>query len=192
MVLNERNDKTKKVIHLLVTSLCDRNCKYCCNKQYNLSDIPQVTDEELRECETICLTGGEPFTYAQPWEIAHKLKADYPNIKRVYVYTNATEFEYYLINNNHTCHRFWVDGYNISIKAQRDYESFEDSLIEQLRVLNRDFKHYKGYGLHNRLYIQTKVNKDIIKKAEDNDFEVIERKWQEKFIPCDDSIFRRI
>lgn len=30
--LNSRTEKTKKVMHLMVTSLCDRDCKYCCNK----------------------------------------------------------------------------------------------------------------------------------------------------------------
>ena len=43
--LNDRTDKTKGIIHLMVTSLCDRNCPYCCNKQYDLNDIPYVTDE---------------------------------------------------------------------------------------------------------------------------------------------------
>ena len=59
--LNCKTDTTKKIIHLLVTSLCNRNCKHCCNKQYNLNDVQHVTDEELREAEIICITGGEPF-----------------------------------------------------------------------------------------------------------------------------------
>ena len=46
--LNPRTEKTKKVMHLMVTSLCDRDCKYCCNKQYDLNSIPYATDEELR------------------------------------------------------------------------------------------------------------------------------------------------
>lgn len=35
-------------IHLMVTPLCDRTCKYCCNNSYTLNDIPIITDEELR------------------------------------------------------------------------------------------------------------------------------------------------
>lgn len=50
--LNPRTEKTKKVMHLMVTSLCDRDCKYCCNKQYDLNSIPYATDEELRGVET--------------------------------------------------------------------------------------------------------------------------------------------
>ena len=56
--LNEKNEFTKKVVHLLITSLCNRNCPYCCNKQYSLDDVPYITDEELKETEVLCLTGG--------------------------------------------------------------------------------------------------------------------------------------
>lgn len=34
--LNPKTDATKKVIHLMVTPLCNRNCRYCCNKQYDI------------------------------------------------------------------------------------------------------------------------------------------------------------
>lgn len=190
MALNEKNDKTKKVIHLLVTSLCDRDCKYCCNKQLNLSDIPQVTDEELRESETVCLTGGEPFAYTQPWNIAHKLKIEHPNIKRVYIYTNSTEFARYLSNNNEGCYR--ADGYNISIKTRQDYQYFKHRLIEQLCLLNKGFRNHKGYDLSNRLYLQTNIDSETIEQARRIGFEVIQRPWQKEFKPCDDSIFRRI
>ena len=61
-ILNERNENTKGVIHLLTTTLCNRDCKYCCNKQYDMNEILYVTDSELREAHTLCLTGGEPFS----------------------------------------------------------------------------------------------------------------------------------
>ena len=47
-ILNERNENTKGIIHLLTTALCNRDCKYCCNKQYDMNEIPYVTDSELR------------------------------------------------------------------------------------------------------------------------------------------------
>ena len=55
----------------MVTSLCNRDCKYCCNKQYDLNDIPYVTDEELREAETLCITGGEPFAFTKPGDVSY-------------------------------------------------------------------------------------------------------------------------
>ena len=52
-MLNERNEKTKNVIHLLVTARCDRDCPYCCNKQYDIKDIPVVyrTGMDDSDCE---------------------------------------------------------------------------------------------------------------------------------------------
>ena len=87
-----------KTLHLMVTPLCNRNCKYCCNKQYTLSDIPIVTDKELKETEILCLTGGEPFAFTDPCAIAQYYKRKYSNIKSVFVYTNAMELAKYLLS----------------------------------------------------------------------------------------------
>lgn len=62
-----------------------------------MNAIPCVTDEELRNAEVLCLTGGEPFKYTQPNAIASYYKRNYPNIKKIYVYTNALEFAEYLL-----------------------------------------------------------------------------------------------
>ena len=82
-ILNDRNEETKGIIHLMITAKCDRNCPNCCNNQYSLDDIPVVTEEELQEAHTIYLTGGEPFAYAYPTTLARRLKSKYPNIKTV-------------------------------------------------------------------------------------------------------------
>ena len=81
-ILNERNANTQKIVHIMVTTFCNRNCKFCCNKQYDLNDIPYATEEELRSAEIVCLTGGEPFQFSNPCEIANQLKRKYPNIQR--------------------------------------------------------------------------------------------------------------
>ena len=122
-ILNERNDNTKGVIHLLVTSLCNRKCKYCCNTQYDLNDIPYVTDEELREAHTICITGGEPFAFSDPCAFAKYYKYKYPNIQKVFVYTNALELGDYLQTGRKLT---YLDGLTISIK--------NDSLENSRRV----------------------------------------------------------
>lgn len=213
MILNEKNDETKKVIHLLVTSLCNRNCKYCCNKQYDLNDIPQVTKEELSECETVCLTGGEPFAYSKPFGIARRLKTIYPNIKKVYVYTNAYEMWQYFdllleLKATDIVDASAIDGYNISLKSLEDIKAFRQlNLIYPIVVASgRPFfpersimsrlNYICGYmnkePLHNRLYIQRKANEGIIDIAQTLGFEIIERPWQKEFVPCDDSIFRRL
>ena len=75
--LNKKTELTEKTIHLMVTSLCERDCRFCCNKQYSISDIPFVTDGELKNAEVLCLTGGEPFTFTNPCEIARYYKENY-------------------------------------------------------------------------------------------------------------------
>lgn len=80
-VLNDYGEATKEKIHLLVTTLCDRNCKHCCNKQYDLNEIPYVTMEELSRAKKVYITGGEPFKYANPVEIAGWIKSKFKNIE---------------------------------------------------------------------------------------------------------------
>ena len=174
--LNEYNEKTKGNIHLMVTTLCDRDCKYCCNKQYDLNDIPQVTDEELKNCHTVYITGGEPFLFANPNAIAEELKKKYPNIKAVRVYTNAFALSYYL--HVLDCQISEIDGLSVSIKNQADVYSFEE-LVADLRVRRKK---------SNVLYIFPgfDIPRDV------GNFKVIKREWQEDFVPEPTSVFRRI
>ena len=173
-MLNEKNDKTKKIIHLMVTSLCLRNCPHCCNKQYDLNEIPYVTDEELKECEILCLTGGEPFEFTNPEKIARYYKNKYPNIKKIYAYTNA--FELYRYTRNNIVWYGAIDGYSVSIKTKKDLEAFETICS------------YSGFvGKSNRLY----VFDNLMPKYTGN-FQIFKREWQEDFTPSDDSIFRKV
>lgn len=179
-MLNERNEKTKKVIHIMVTSLCNRNCPHCCNKQYDLNDIPYVTDEELKEAEVICITGGEPFLYSNPDKIARHYKQAYPNIKKIYVYTNALELYDYMCDRSYTNPFKYIDGLNVSIKTSSDLLYFSQIYAYDL-----------GYifdNMDNRLYYFD----DDLKPAEHDNFQFIKRDWQEEFVPADDSIFRKV
>ena len=183
--LNPRTDKTKKVMHLMVTSLCDRDCKYCCNKQYDLNSIPYATDEELRGVETLCLTGGEPFTYTKPNAIAYHYKHKYPNIMRVIVYTNACELWLPLIVNEASL--VHIDGLNISIKSLHDYLILDD-IIQNSDVCSLSLNRIYVFG--DGLY--GKVIRLLTEYDKLGHFRVIRREWQEDFKPADDSIFRRI
>ena len=173
-MLNEYNEKTKGVIHLLVTSLCLRNCPYCCNKQYDLNDIPYVTEDELRNCHTLCLTGGEPFLFTDPRIIAKYYKNKYSNIKKIYVYTNATELAGFLYRNKDLN---YIDGVSVSIKDCMDKVCFDDI------VLYKSIQELSS----NRLYVFNNLMPKHIKN-----FEVFQREWQSDFKPADDSIFRRV
>lgn len=172
--LNEKTEKTGKVIHLLVTTLCKRNCKYCCNKQYDMNDIPYVTDDELKDAETLCLTGGEPFLFANPCEIAMHYRQRYKNIRNVYVYTNAYELAMYLRNGGKI---YAIDGVNVSIKTKLDADAFRDMLSVDAVI-----PMLKG----NRLYVFDNLFTEDVPG-----FDVFQREWQEDFAPANDSIFRK-
>jgi len=171
--LNEKTEITKKIIHIMVTSLCSRSCKHCCNKQYDLNDIPYVTDEELKEAETLCLTGGEPFAFTNPCEIATYYKHKYKNIKNIYVYTNAVELAKYLQYNTIRD----IDGISISIKTKADALVF-DGIKDRKDICQL---------ASNRLYVF-----DNLYTEKTQGFNVIHREWMEDFQPANDSIFRRV
>lgn len=176
-VLNPKNDQTKKVIHLMITNRCNRDCKYCCNKQYDVYKIPIVTPEELLDAEQVFLTGGEPFAYADPVGKAYQLRNFFPNIQKVFVYTNAFELAEYLKDKN--APMVFLDGLTISIKNAKDKQAFEEIVSKDDRVLRLK---------SNRLY--------VFKGFEDVEcppqFKKMIREWQEKFNAAPDSIFRRV
>lgn len=179
--LNERTEETKKIIHLLVTEKCIRNCPLCCNKQYDMDSIETVTEEEYKEAEEIFLTGGEPFLFTNPAFIAGEIKVTYPNIKKVYVYTNAFELGWYLKSRGNFSLP-WLDGVTVSIKNDIDKYVFESYLN------NHPDLYDSGYELSNYLY--------VFKGFEDiqcNEvWKKIPREWQVDFTPATDSIFRKV
>lgn len=177
-ILNEKTEQTVKNIHLLTTSICDRHCPNCCNNLYTLNEIPYVTDEELKQCERLFLTGGEPFRYSAIDDIAEYYKKRYPNIKQVIVYGNAYDCERYLMRGGSLYH---IDGLSLSIKSKKDKECMESMAREY---------NFKGLD-HNRLY----VFDDLMPVDVDlSHFEVFNRKWQslDEYKPSPDSIFRKM
>lgn len=172
--LNDWTESTSGVIHLMVTPLCNRDCPFCCNKQYDMNSIPVVSEKELLAAHTLCLTGGEPFAYANPVAIAGYYKRHYPNIEKIYVYTNAEELYFWL-----KYHRSFIDidGLNVSIKSKSDLIAF--SLISKFNEVPTT---------ENRLYIFD----NLYPKEIPANFKVFEREWQTEFAPANDSIFRRM
>jgi len=167
-------------LHLLVTELCDRNCEYCCNKEYDIANLPHVTEEELKSVNELCITGGEPFTYSNPCNIAKKYREKYPNIERVIVYTNALELRSYLLSGG-KIHD--IDGLSVSIKHMGDRDAF--------LWLITNFGGRLSNLPYNRVYIMIPIPEIISVIRRQSNFKDIERKWQEHFVPADDCIFRR-
>lgn len=182
-ILNEKNEKTVKRIHLLVTDLCSRNCPNCCNKCYSLNDIPVVTDEELSKAEWLFLTGGEPFEFTNPSAIATSYKTKYPNIKNVIVYGNTFEFyEYFAKNKGHIP---GIDGVSLSVKDTKDAWAWE-KIVE--RIQDFDWAPKFDNLKNNIVYNFTKKILDSF-----SNWPVVERTWvnYKEWKPNPDSIFRK-
>lgn len=179
--LNEKNSRTKKIIHLMITDKCDRNCPYCCNNQYSLDDIEEVTDEELRDAEMIFLTGGEPFQYHNPVVVASFIKSRFGFKKKVMAYTNAFELGVWLAQHYSLCHQlFALDGLTISIKNRYDKVMFEDFICRHPDVLSLE-----------SVWIYVFPGFEDLRVTNDK-FIVKSREWQKDFKPAPDSIFRKM
>lgn len=104
-----------EIMHLMILSKCDHSCKLCCNKLYDIDEIPVATVEELKTVHTVCITGGEPFmSNININQLAMSLKDQYPNVKNVYVYTSGDAFYLNLYNYGYD----FLDGINFAPKKQ--------------------------------------------------------------------------
>ncbi len=171
----------KKIIHLLINTECRHNCKYCCNKQYDIDEIPVVTVGELKYADTVCLTGGEPF-YIDVDDLAWKIKHQYPNIQNIYVYTSGSAFATYIIYGGSLRN---VDGVNISPKDTKDVERMEGL------VKTHSFKEKIDELRSNRIYIFPEMQNRGIESWNFKNTEIIYREWQKEFKP-NGGIFRRL
>jgi len=162
-----------KTLHLMTTSICDRDCPNCCNKQMNLNRVKYASRDDFMKCDVVCITGGEPILYSNVNEIAKKIKTNYPHINRVYVYANAFELLRGLDKTDS------IDGFSVSIKCLPDVAAF--------RALENDPRISALNS--NKLYVFDR----LIKEDEaPRGWEYVEREWQEKFKPAKNCIFRKI
>ena len=169
---------TPITMHVMITTLCNRNCKYCCNKGYSLDEIPTATVDDFNKSTYVCLTGGEPFSFTNPNEYAKKIKTMYPHIQKVWVYSNAIELRDYL-RKYPNAKLDYLDGISCSIKVPADIAAFNELLNDE-RITN----------LHDNLcYVFENL---VDTNNHFGNFRMIDRKWQVEFIPADNSIFRRL
>ena len=166
-----------KTLHLVVTTLCNRNCKFCCNNQYDIANLEYATDDDFKWCEMLCLTGGEPFFFFFPVNLATRYKALYSNIKSVIVYVNAVELGNYILDDHRNMFDN-LDGINVSIKNATDLDMFNHVIMGTPGFLIKE---------KNRVYDFLSTSE--IKQSQY--YSLIKRKWQENFIPAEECRFKR-
>lgn len=131
-------------LRLLLWPDCDRSCDYCCNKQFNLAELPVAPD--FREFGSIILTGGEPLLYPEV------LLDEIARIKRrtlafIYMYTacNTKPHTYLRILQQ-------IHGVSHTIHSQDDVKDF--GMLQTW--LDREYPMVKHKSM--RLLIRNGVN----------------------------------
>lgn len=183
---------TKEIsLHLFVTAKCTNNCPLCCNREYNIKEIPVVQVDELAKAGTLCITGGEPLLFINK---VSSLIDDYryinPKEKKVYIYTSGCNTLLKAVIKLSDK----IDGFSIGPKSFYDWSNIE-YIFEYLSD-NGNIQD-KFINLNNRLYIFPEWKQTYLDIAKENPlisryFDVIDRKWQNKFKPAKNSIFRRL
>lgn len=175
----------------MVNNTCTNDCPLCCNKQYDVEEIPVVTVEELKSIDTICLTGGAPMLGLQQLaNFTSNLERSYRNIKNVFIYMNGAElFSFYNFDEGMTRKLFerfpWNTkvryGLTMSPKCRKDWDAI------------RKFSELMDAWKSNRIYCFSKAD---VASAEAifhiGEVEIVRREWQQNFVPAPNTIFRRL
>jgi len=100
-------------LRLFLWEDCPRNCSGCCNKDWDIENLPYA--ENFDRYEEIYLTGGEPLMY--PIKLVDVItKLMNAGAKKIYVYTAMiTGIDVILC---------YVDGITLTLHTQQDAEDF--------------------------------------------------------------------
>lgn len=179
----------KPVLHLMVNNKCSNDCPLCCNKQYDIKDVPVVTEQDLLSIDEICFTGGQPLRNIDAFYSLYNGVRDYPNIKRIFIYANGSEFLGFCAGDFYRLHRALLDkdiqtGLTLSPKSEDDWDGMR--IIRWYLIDNWP-------SASNFLYCFN--DKDIEKAQEIMGFTNViirKREWQSDFKPAPNTFFRRL
>lgn len=180
----------EQVLHLFITNKCRHNCPLCCNKLYKIDEIPVVTVELLKSVETVCLTGGEPFSI-NPTILAdfiNKLRRSYRNIKNLYIYGSGREVQMNLIEVKRLLtDDMLINGINLAPK------DFEDWM--RVSLLLRGLPSFFSVERSCRLYVfkgMENVANMVMSDINNVHIDVINRQWIKEFKTPDNEHFARL
>ena len=177
----------EQVLHLFITNKCRHQCQFCCNKLYKISEIPVVTVELLKSVDTVCLTGGEPFTIKPPVlkGLIYSIRTQYRNIKNLYIYTSGYEFEkvhqdYYEFIQVYN----WINGINIAPKDWKDWIA----VPRVIPTINYTPSSNRLYVFREQRPVFDAMNIDLSRV----NIDIIDRKWDIAFNTPDNEYFARL
>lgn len=103
-----------KKLRLLITKKCNKSCKGCCNKEWDLDNLPVV--DSYKDYDEIMLTGGEPMLeQADVLETIMNIRKQNTKAK-IYIYTAQPIIPTYILKN--------IDGLTVTLHEEQDVKSF--------------------------------------------------------------------
>lgn len=164
-------------LRLLVRPDCNRACPGCCNKQWDLTDLPIC--DSFTGYDEIMLTGGEPMMdYAKVIRITQDIRKQDPTVP-IFMYTAKTtpvnELGIALFN---------LSGVTVTLHKQSDVEPF------------LKFNEYvKTWKLHKKRTLRLNIFKPIVLPAEADISHWITKPDMEWILNCPlpaDEVFERL
>jgi MoaA/NifB/PqqE/SkfB family radical SAM enzyme len=118
-----------KDLRLLLFSDCNRRCKGCCNKDWDLDNLPIC--QSFQGYKTVMLTGGEPMLNPQlVKDTAGWIREENPDAKIIVYTAKSTPPEALIDVLSH------VDGLTLTLHTQSDVRPFT-ALQERLYLLRK-------------------------------------------------------
>uniref|UniRef100_A0A6H2A3H0 Putative iron-sulfur binding domain containing protein n=1 Tax=viral metagenome TaxID=1070528 RepID=A0A6H2A3H0_9ZZZZ len=115
--LSPKGEKEMKKLRLIIFKECNKSCIGCCNKDWDLKNLPIETD--FSQYDEILLTGGEPMLV--PLSIIRTIKRIRHANKtaKIYLYTAKTYPPLDLLSVLN-----FLDGITVTLHEQWDVEEF--------------------------------------------------------------------
>jgi organic radical activating enzyme len=147
-------------LRLLLFEACNRNCEGCCNKDWDLTSLPVVREEDLGNFHEYMLTGGEPMLCPQTVNMAidHiRMRSDSP----IYMYTAKVDD---IQSSSQVLSR--LDGICLTLHEPEDFETFckfNDYLLKNPECWSKSLRLnvFKGVELQDDNLSLWNVKKDI-------------------------------
>lgn len=107
-----------KKLRLVLFEECDRTCEGCCNKDWDIKNLP-VVEESFKDFDKIFLTGGEPLLDTELLvSTIKKIKEE--TTAPIYLYTAKVDSPFILSNLLHS----YIEGITLTLHEPEDRELF--------------------------------------------------------------------
>lgn len=103
-------------LRILLSEECHRNCSGCCNKDWDIPNLPPCTTDQLYQASEVILTGGEPMLFP---DLVVEAAKRVPRGTPVFIYTAKVD-DYTALEKALP----WIDGLTVTLHDTADTDPF--------------------------------------------------------------------